>query len=83
MTSAAQRAQIDANYDYLQRRLALLLPEHEGRYALLKDCTVVGFFDRAGDAYREALNRFPDKLFSIQEVTAEPLDLGFFSHAGA
>lgn len=46
MTSAAQRAQIDANYDYLQRTLALLLPEHEGQYALLKDCRIVGFFDR-------------------------------------
>lgn len=83
MTSAAQRAQIDENYDFLQRTLALLLPEHEGRYALLRDRTIVEFFDRAADAYGAALDRFPDRIFSIQEVTAEPLDLGFLSHAGA
>lgn len=83
MTSAAQHAEIDANYDYLQRTLALLLPEHEGQYALLKDCKIVGFFSRIGEAYQVALDRFPDRVFSIQEVTAEPLDLGFFSHAGA
>lgn len=78
-----RKQEIDANYDYLQRTLALLLPEHQGQYALLKNCAVVGFFDRPGDAYRAALDRFTDRLFSIQEVTSEPLDLGFFSYAGA
>lgn len=83
MQTDARRREIDANYDYLQRTLALLLPEHEGQYALLKDRAIVGFFDRPGDAYRAALERFTDRLFSIQEVTSEPLDLGFFSYAGA
>lgn len=83
MRTDAHQQEIDANYDFLQRRLALLLPEHQGRYALLKDCAIVGFYDKPIQAYREALERFPDGLFSIQEVTAEPLDLGFFSHAGA
>lgn len=82
MTSDAQRAQIDANYDYLQRTLALLLPEHEGQYALLKDRRIIGFYARPGEAYRGGMERYPDGIFSIQEVTAEPLDLGFFSHAG-
>lgn len=83
MHSDARRQEIDANYDYLQRTLALLLPEHEGQYALLKDRRVVGFYPRAADAYRDAMDRYPDHLFSIQEITAEPLDLGLFSHAGA
>lgn len=82
MSIDLRKQQIDANYDYLQRTLALLLPEHEGQYALMKDCAVVAFFDRPGDAYRAAMERFADQLFSIQEVTGEPLDLGFFSHAG-
>ena len=83
MGDQARKQEIDANYDYLQRTLALLLPTHEGQYALLKNRQVEGFFDKPGDAYREALTRFPDRLFSIQLVTSEPLDLGFLSHAGA
>lgn len=77
------KQEIDNNYDFLQRRLALLLPEHEGQYALLRTCRVEGFFDQPGDAYREAQTRFDDGIFSIQKVTSEPLDLGFFSYAGA
>jgi len=77
------RAEVDANYDFLQRKLATLLPDHEGEYALLKSRELVDLFARPGDAYREGIRRFHDGIFSIQEVTAEPLDLGFFSYAGA
>lgn len=83
MSDATQRAEIDANYDFLQRELARLLPVHEGRYALIKACRFEGFFDGPGDAYRSGLARFDDGIFSIQEVTDEPLRLGFFSIAGA
>ena len=76
------KAEVDANYDYLQRHLAAYLPAHEGQYALLRQRGLVGFFAKPAEAYREGLARFGDGLFSIQEVTAEPLDLGFFSYAG-
>ena len=83
MTDPARRHEIDANYDFFERQLARLLPAHEGKYALLKACRIEGFFDRPGDAYGDGLARFDDGLFSIQEVTDEPLGLGFFSLAGA
>lgn len=83
MTDAAQRSEVDQNYDFFQRNLSTVLPKHEGQYALLKAGRFEGFFDKPGDAYREGIVRFPDKLFSIQQITREPLDLGFFSHAGA
>jgi hypothetical protein len=77
------RAEVDANYDFMQCRLSTYLPDHAGEYALLKSRALVGFYPKAGEAYREGLKRFGDGIFSIQEVTAEPLDLGFFSQAGA
>jgi hypothetical protein len=77
------KAEVDANYDFLQRHLADYLPDREGQYALLRNRGLVGFFEKPGDAYREGLARFSDGLFSIQEITTEPLDLGFFSYAGA
>lgn len=83
MHDPAQRAEIDANYDFLQRELARILPSRQGQYALIKGCEFAGFYDRPGEAYREGLARFDDGLFSIQEVTDEPLHLGFFSLAGS
>ena len=77
------RLEIDHNYDYFQRNLSVMLSEHEGEYALLRDRTIIGYFESVGEAYREALSRFPDKLFSIQLVTPEPVELGNWSVAVA
>ncbi len=76
------KIEVDENYDFLQRNLSNLIPRQTGRYALLKSREIVSFYDRPGDAYRDGLRRFPDGIFSIQEVTDEALDLGFFSYAG-
>jgi len=74
------RREVDANYDFFERNLAMFLVEHAGQYALIRACEVIGFFDKPGDAYRAGLGHFPDEIFSIQEVIDEPIDLGFFSH---
>ena len=73
-------AEVDANYDYFLRHLGEFLTHHSGRYAVLKDKKVVDFFDKPGDAYQFARDIIDDGVFSIQEVTDEPIDLGFFSH---
>jgi hypothetical protein len=75
-----QRIEIDQNYDAFQRILTSLLPEHRNRYALMREREMVGLFDRPGDAYDAGCRLFTDGIFSIQEVTDEPIDLGFFSH---
>lgn len=82
VTSATQRLQVDQNYDFFQRRLCELLREHRDEYALIRDREIVAFHRDIGEAYRDALSRFPDRIFSIQEVSEEPVDLGIFSHAG-
>lgn len=82
MNNDALRREVDANYDFLQRSLALLMADHKGAYALLRHCKIEGLYDRPGDAYRAGLERFDDRIFSIQQVTDEVEDLGYFSHAG-
>ncbi len=79
-TSPAKRAEIDANYDVFQRNLARYLAGHEGQYAVMRHQRIVEFVATPGEAYRFATGRFPDGIFSIQEVIDEPIDLGFFSH---
>ncbi len=73
--------EIDKNFDFFQRNVARFAEENSGRYALIRDCSVVGFFDTIVGAEIEGMSRFADDIFSIQEVTSEPVDLGFFSHA--
>ena len=74
--------EVDANYDFFLRHLREYVESHAGQYALLKNRSVIEFFDKPGDAYRYAKGAFEDGIFSIQEVTEEPIDLGFFSHVG-
>jgi hypothetical protein len=75
----ALQREIDANYDFFLEKLALLTAEHRNRYALLRNCKILGFFDNPGDAYRAAIGEFSDELFSIQQVTDEPVELGIYS----
>jgi hypothetical protein len=80
MDHSRQRDQIDQNYDSFQRALGAIVQDHRNEYALMRDREIIAYFASPGDAYRTGLDRFSDTLFSIQEVTEEPIDLGFLSH---
>lgn len=80
MNRRIQKAQVDRNYDAFVRNLAKVLPHHRGQYALMRDGSIVDYFDRPGAANVAGYERYPDGIFSIQEVTDEPIDLGFWSN---
>lgn len=82
MNRNAQQREVDANYDFFQRHLGAILADHEGEYALIRSRRIMGYFEKPGSAYDEGMRRFSDGRFSIQEVTDEPLHLGFWSIAG-
>lgn len=75
--------EIDKNFDFIQRNMAAYLPSQEGRYALLRDCCVIEFYDTAASAERAGNQKYGDQPFSIQEITQSTVDLGFFSYAFA
>ena len=75
------RQQIETNYKAFEQKLPNLLPTYRGKFALMRDGEIVEFFDTVGDAYVAGKKIFEtDKLFSIQEVVATPVNLGFFSY---
>jgi hypothetical protein len=80
MDRVRQQVEVDRNYDAFVRMLSTILPDHRDQIALMRDGEIVAYFDKPGDAYRRGLDRYPDGIFSIQEVTDEPIDLGFWSH---
>ncbi len=77
----AIEAEIEQNFDFFQRQLGLYLPAEQGRFALLRASDLVDFFDTVLEAEKAGETQFDDGLFSIQEVTESPVDLGFFSYA--
>ena len=83
MDANRQRQEVDLNYDAFVRVLGSILPEHQDQLALMRDRQIVGYFNTPREALRAAHERFPDGIFSVQEVTNEPLDLGFWSHVGS
>jgi hypothetical protein len=82
MDQQRQREEVDRNYDAFTRLLGGFLPQHRDQLALMKDGQVLGFYATPRAALEAAAERIPDGIFSIQEVTDEPLDLGFWSHVG-
>lgn len=80
MDAERQRQEVDRNYDVFMRILSDLLPEHRDEYALMRDGEIIGFFTKPGDAHKAGVKTYADGIFSIQEVTDEPIDLGFWSH---
>lgn len=79
--STDRQQEIDANYDFFQRNLARYLKDHRGQFALLRSREVIDFFDGPGEAYRCGLAKFPDEVFSIQEVEDRPAEMGLMSLA--
>lgn len=75
----ARKEEIARNYDYLMRNLARFMLEQAGRYATISHQRIVGFYDDPLDAARAGRGASGDGLYSIQEVTDQPVDLGIYA----
>jgi hypothetical protein len=78
---AQLRAEIARNFDAFQRTLAAILPMQRNRFALIRHGAIIGFFDKPGIADAEGASRFADGIYSIQQVTDEPVELGLYANA--
>lgn len=77
-----QQNQLEQNYQAFAQQLPQLAASHQGQFALMRDGEIIEFFDTVRDAYIAGKQLFAaDNLFSVQEITTTPVDLGFFSHA--
>lgn len=73
--------EVDQNFEAFEAQLASILPQHRGEFALMKQGEVVSYFADESAALAAGRQEFQDGVFSVQEVTDRPADLGFFSHA--
>jgi len=73
-------AEVDRNFDAFAGILQQLLPSHRGEFALMRGGEVIEYCASESAALAAGRHRFADGIFSVQEVTDRPVDLGFFSH---
>jgi hypothetical protein len=76
-----RQTEIDENLDFFTKELPKISSSHLGKVALIRHKSIIGYFDTVVDAVGTGNKLYSDKLFSIQQVTDVPIDLGFFSHA--
>jgi hypothetical protein len=74
-------AEVDRNFEAFEAILGSILPVRRGEFVLMRHGGIVSYFPSESDALAEGRHRFEDGVFSVQEVTDRPVDLGFFSHA--
>lgn len=73
--------EIDRNFAAFEAILPVLMTSRAGAHALLRHAEVVDFYDSVSAALAAGRSRFHDGMYSVQEVTDRPVDLGFYSHA--
>jgi hypothetical protein len=79
--STALEIEVDRNLFAFLPKIPSLLESHSGEYAVLRHQEVVSLHKRLRDALDEAYEKFADGMFSIQQVTDKPVELGFMSYA--
>jgi hypothetical protein len=81
VSRAEKQRAIDENFLAFMAKLPGLLRTDAGKTALLRNREIVGLYDSILSAQRAGAARFPDQMFSVQEITDEAVDLGIYSHA--
>jgi hypothetical protein len=74
------QTEVDRNFDAFQIELPKLT-RHQGKFALMRHGKIINFYDTLADAVSTGNAIYKDRLFSVQRVTDQPVDLGFLSHA--
>lgn len=76
-----QQNEVDKNFEIFLKKLPKIIEKHIEQFALMHDGKNIGYFSTFEDARTAAEIIYGDSIYSIQEVTTTPIDLGYFSHA--
>ena len=79
-SSDLKRQAIDNGKFFAKQCLPSLMKTNRGQWALLRNCELIEVFATAQDAYTQAQERFPDGMFSFEQVY-EPVPISIGIHA--
>ncbi len=72
--------EVHQNYEYFKTQLPELMKEHEDEYVLIRKKKIINFFKNVSDAYWFGREEFPDRIYSLQKVTDQPIILRNMGH---
>lgn len=72
----AQKAEVLANYQAFLADFPTLAARSRGQYAVYRHQHLVNVFASFSSALSYGVRAYDDRLFSIQEITDEPLSIG-------
>ncbi len=78
----SQQEEVDRNYEAFKELLDDLLGTDADRFALMHNAKLIACFDTLRDARKAGKEFLDGKPFSVQEITKENVNLGYFSYAG-
>ena len=77
-TPEQMQEEVDRNYEAFKKME--FDSNDKGKYALLKDAKLITILSSVEEAIRVGEKKYPDSLYSFQEIDAQPIDLGIWSH---
>ena len=75
-----QQKEVERNYASFQELLPELMKTIPGKYVVMHDRKIVATLPTFAEANHTGRMLYGDDVYSVQEVTETPVDLGWFSH---
>lgn len=78
-----KQSEVDSNFSTVQELIEKkkIPSEMYGKYALMKNKEIKGYYSTSEDAYQAGSLKYEDGLFSIQQIVTDAVDLGYYSRA--
>jgi len=74
-------AEVERNYKAFKEIVRGLVQTHPGKFALMHDGALANIFDTFPDALKYGNAVFGSGTFTVQAITLQPVDLGWYGHA--
>lgn len=71
--------EVRKNYAFFKKELPKLIRGYKDKFLIIRNEEVQDVCDSGEEAILKAKERFPDELYSIQQVSEEEVDLGSIS----
>ena len=73
--------EVDENYRFFQAHKREIGVENLDKFVLMRDKEFVGFYSTKEDAVTAGRSQFADRVFSVQKVSDDVVDLGSVAYA--
>lgn len=71
--------EVKENYIFFKENLSKLIEQHKDKFLIIRNKKIEDVCDTGEEAILKAKEKFPDEIYSIQQVGEKEVDLGSIS----